>query len=313
LLAEPGFSDKDALAGLVKECGEPIFRALETDLCASRRQPIANSIRLLAAAAPERLVMAMRQTFRHWEWSLQDLAVTELARQKDSATRKAIARALLDLLGAAHLHVAPAMIDSIALAREHSAIPHLIELASGEISGAQDTFVRIRAIEALARLRAHSAAPHLREIAIKRSGLTYVYPAGLRSAAQEALAFLEGEKSSFSLQNLSGANGTSGSRFAQPRRYRRIALSSPLSAEIESGKKVSARVRALALGGALVETGSELNVGESLQIEIHAGLGRIRSTAVIRNSTPQGYGVEFVHMDQEDREKLRRRLLKLLN
>ena len=42
------------------------------------------------------------------------------------------------------------------------------------------------------------------------------------------------------------------------------------------------------------------------------GLGRIRSTAVVRNASPEGYGVEFVHMDQDDHDKLRRRLVKLL-
>jgi hypothetical protein len=50
-----------------------------------------------------------------------------------------------------------------------------------------------------------------------------------------------------------------------------------------------------------------------MRIEIHAGLGRIRSTAVVRNANPEGYGVEFVHMDEEDREKLRRRVVRLLH
>jgi hypothetical protein len=33
---------------------------------------------------------------------------------------------------------------------------------------------------------------------------------------------------------------------------------------------------------------------------------------VVRNTNPTGYGIEFVHMEQEDREKLRRRLVKLV-
>ncbi len=294
---------------LIRACGEPVLRALETDLCATRRQPVARAIKLLAQAAPERLALALRQTLRHWDWNLQDLAVTELARHSEPAVRKQVAQIFLELLGTAHPHVAPAMVDAIALAQETSAIPRLMEIAGKEDAGAADTFIRIKAIEALGRLQAREAAAKLAEIATKRSGLTYVFPAGLRSAAEEALALLEG-KASAVLQNLPGSRA--GARFAQPRRYRRVALSTPLSAEIESGKKTPARIRALALGGALVETGSRLAVGESLQIEIHAGLGRIRSTAVIRNWGPQGYGIEFVHMGHEDREKLRRRLLKLL-
>jgi hypothetical protein len=54
-------------------------------------------------------------------------------------------------------------------------------------------------------------------------------------------------------------------------------------------------------------------VGESLRIEIHAGFDKIRATAVVRSVSGKGCGVEFVHMSQEDREKLRRRINKLID
>ena len=68
----------------------------------------------------------------------------------------------------------------------------------------------------------------------------------------------------------------------------------------------------IALGGALIETKRQLVPGETLRIEIHIGLRRIAATAVVRTAHPQGYGIEFVHMKQEDREKLRSYMSKLL-
>jgi hypothetical protein len=37
---------------------------------------------------------------------------------------------------------------------------------------------------------------------------------------------------------------------------------------------------------------------------VRAGLRKINFTAVVRNTGPDGNGVEFVHMKDEDRDKL---------
>jgi hypothetical protein len=39
---------------------------------------------------------------------------------------------------------------------------------------------------------------------------------------------------------------------------------------------------------------------------VRSGLRKIHFTAVVRNIGPDGSGVEFVHMKDEDREKLRK-------
>jgi hypothetical protein len=314
LLASPESAGAlPAMARLVRATDETVLRALETDISGTRRQRIATGIKLLSAASPERLAAALPRVLAGWDWNLQDLAVTELARNPHPGLRRQVAHIFLDLLNDAHLHVVPGMIDLIALAQEDSAVPRLTEMATGEMNGAQDTFIRIKAIEALGRLRATVAAPRLRELAAKRSGLTYAYPAGLRSAAEEALELLEDGPGSARLLAAAQSGEKPSTPFSRPRRYRRVPLPSPLPASIEGPHSAPARVRAIALGGALVETGSRLAIGDSMQIEIHSGLGRIRSTAVVRNSNPEGYGIEFVHMEQEDREKLRRRLVKLLH
>ncbi len=67
-----------------------------------------------------------------------------------------------------------------------------------------------------------------------------------------------------------------------------------------------ARVRTISLGGAYLESERRLAVGDSFKVEIRAGFRRIHTTAVVRNSGPEGGGVEFVQMKEDDREKLRR-------
>jgi hypothetical protein len=150
------------------------------------------------------------------------------------------------------------------------------------------------------------------ELMRSRAGLTYTEPAGLRSAAEDALALIENRPSSARLRASNQATEKSSARFDHPRRYVRVRLTSPLAAKLAGPHGATAVVRVMALGGAMIETNSRLNIGESVQIEIRSGLRRIVSTAVVRSASTAGYGIEFVHMKQEDRENLRRHVGKLL-
>jgi hypothetical protein len=47
-------------------------------------------------------------------------------------------------------------------------------------------------------------------------------------------------------------------------------------------------------------------------LEIRTGLRSIQSTAVVRNITAAGAGVEFVHLKPRDRERLRRLITQLV-
>jgi hypothetical protein len=51
-------------------------------------------------------------------------------------------------------------------------------------------------------------------------------------------------------------------------------------------------------------------VGDSLKLEVRSGLRKIHCTAIVRNTAPGGGGVEFVHMKDEDRTKLRKLVLR---
>jgi hypothetical protein len=181
-----------------------------------------------------------------------------------------------------------------------------MEIAAGEHESLRDQFVRIKAIEALGRLRATEAAELLRTLVESREGLTYAEPAGLRAAAEDALALIENRPSFKQAAAAFGAPGQSSSGYVIPRRYTRVPLDSPLRAQIEGAPAGLARVKTISLGGAYLESPRKLSVGDSIKLEVRAGLRKINFTAVVRNIGPDGSGVEFVHMRDEDREKLRK-------
>ena len=308
LTAPSGLDALPAMARLLRAVGEPAIGALEARLFEPRRQRATAAVKLLAATQPARLVAALPRALPSWDWSLQDLAVSELARLEVPGTASAFAATVAE----AHPMVVPMMLDQIGVAQETGAAPLLLEIAAGGNEGLRDVFARIKAIEALGRMRVTEAADLLRQILRQRHGLTHVEPAGLRAAAEEALALIENRPSSARVRAAYEALEKASLSFPRPRRYLRIPLSAPFVAQIEGSSSGSARVRTISLGGAFLESKRQLAVGNSIRVEIRAGLRRIHGTAVVRNVALDGGGVEFVHMRQEDREKLRRLVRRLL-
>jgi hypothetical protein len=307
LLTEPrGAEFLPAMARLLRTIGVPVLNLLETRLYEARRQRVSAAIKLLAAADADRLLRGLARALASWEWNLQDLAISELARPANAASAQSAAFVFSAVLADAHPLVVPMMIDQIGLAQETTSVPQLLEIAAGEHETLRDQFVRIKAIEALGRMRAHEAAELLRTLAEKRDGIAYSEPAGLRAAAEDALAMLEDRPSSARVRAAFEAAAQSSASYVIPRRYARVPLESPLRAQIDGSQAGYARVKTISLGGAYLESPRKLNVGDSIQLEIRTGLRKIHFTAVVRNIGPQGNGVEFVHMKDEDREKLRK-------
>jgi len=301
------------MARLLRSIGVPVLTVLETRLFEARRQRVSAAIRMLAAADPDRLLRGLTRAMASWEWNLQDLAVSELSRPANSSSAQSTAFVFSAILQDAHPLVVPMMIDQIGLGLETTAVPLLMEIAAGEHDTLLDQFVRIKAIEALGRLRATEAVDLLRQLAGKREGLTYVEPGGLRAAAEDALALMEeGPHSARARAAFEPAAPPLGN-FAIPRRYARIPLESPLRAQIGGPQISMARIKTISLGGAFVESPSRLNPGDSIQLEIRSGLRKIHSTAIVRNVGPNGNGVEFVHMKDGDRERLRKLVQKYLS
>ena len=313
LLTDPrGPEMLPAMARLLRTIGVPVLTLLETRLFEARRQRVSAAIRLLAAADPDRLLRGLTRAMASWEWNLQDLAVSELARPANMPSAQSTAFVFSAILQDAHPLVVPMMIDQIGIGQESTAVPLLMEIAAGEHDTLRDQFVRIKAIEALGRLRAVEAIELLRQLAGKREGLTYIEPGGLRAAAEDALALMEEGPASARARAAFEPAAPPLGNFVVPRRYARIPLESPLRAQIGGPQMTMARVKTISLGGAYLESPGRLNPGDSIQLEIRTGLRKIHSTAIVRNVGPHGNGVEFVHMKDEDRERLRKLVQKYL-
>ena len=307
LLTEPHSAELlPAMARLMRTIGVPVLTLLETRLYEARRQRVSAAIKLLAAADPERLLRGLTRALASWEWNLQDLAISELARPANAASARSTAFVFSAILSDAHPLVVPMMIDQIGLTQEMTAVAQLMEIAAGEHDILRDQFVRIKAIEALGRMRAPEAAELLRTIVEKREGLTYAEPSGLRAAAEDALAFLEDGPTSVRVRAAFAAAASSNGSYVVQRRYTRVPLESPLRAHIDGSQAGLARVKTISLGGAYLESSKKLTVGDSIQLEVRSGLRKIHFTAVVRNIGDAGNGVEFVHMKDEDRERLRK-------
>jgi hypothetical protein len=313
LAEERGGSLLPAMARLIRTIGVPVLTILETRLYEARPQRVTAAIKLLATADPDRLLRGLTRTLPSWEWNMQDLAISELSRPTNAPNAQTAASVFASVLINAHPLVVPMMIDQIGLSGESSAIPQLMEIAAGDHTTLRDQFVRIKAIEALGRLRATESMQLLHLLAERRSGIAYAEPSGLRAAAQDALAMIEDRPTSASARATFDPPNAHGVVYAVPRRYTRVPLDAPLRAQV-SAKAAGAslaRVKTISLGGAYLESSKTLSVGESVQLEVRSGLGKkIHCTAIVRNSTPGGNGVEFVHMNDEDRNKLRKLVLR---
>jgi hypothetical protein len=312
LTAPEGIDLLPPMVRLVRATGEPVLATLAARLHEPHRQPALTAIKLLAAADPLRLIAALPRALPSWDWNLQDLAVSELSRLHDEALASRVSRAFFECVEEAHHLVVPAMLDAIGLANDASATPLLLQIAAGTHATLRDIFFRIKAVEALGRMHATDAADLLRTIARSRSGLSYIEPAGLRSAADEALALLENHPAAARVRARTEALEKSARPYSRPRRYQRIPLASSFSARLAGSVSGSARINTIGLGGAFVQSAQRMTVGDSLKVEIRTGLRHIQSTAVVRNVSHDGGGIEFVHMKAEDRELLRRVIVRLL-
>jgi hypothetical protein len=313
LLTSPdGLNYLPAMVRLIHGTGEPVLGALEFRLYEARKQRAATSIHLLASADPKRLAAALPKALASWEWSLQDLAATELMRWTNPPVVAATAQAFLATLAEAHAMVVPCMIDHLGIAHETAAIPLLMQIAQGEHPTLRDIYFRIKAIEALGRMRVAEAAAPLLRMVRERNGLAHEEPAALRSVAEEALALLENRSTAARARVAETARAKPSGARSRPRRYTRARVTPPMQAAISGNRNGPARVRVLALGGAFLETDQRLSVGDSMQLEIRTGIRKIQSTAVVRNITATGAGVEFVHLKPRDRERLRRLILQLV-
>jgi hypothetical protein len=102
--------------------------------------------------------------------------------------------------------------------------------------------------------------------------------------------------------------------WVRQRRYERIVLRKTLSATISSSwGKSSIVIRELSLGGGMGTKEDNLRVGSEANIDINAGVRRVRGQVLLRRARVNEIGFEIVNTDLESRYRLRRILMDSLD
>ena len=102
--------------------------------------------------------------------------------------------------------------------------------------------------------------------------------------------------------------------WVRQRRYERIVLRRTLSATISSSwGKSSILIRELSLGGGMGTKEDNLRVGSEANIDINAGVRRVRGQVLLRRARVNEVGFEIVNTDLESRYRLRRILMDSLD
>lgn len=97
------------------------------------------------------------------------------------------------------------------------------------------------------------------------------------------------------------------------RRYTRIATPKGVWVAWQEGDRHEiSRVLDLNLGGLFITTQHPLAIGTFVSILLSVPEGEIRGRAVVRNTTPQGMGVEFAELREQDAVRLQRLIARLL-
>ena len=102
--------------------------------------------------------------------------------------------------------------------------------------------------------------------------------------------------------------------WVRQRRYERIVLRKTLSATISSSwGKSNILIRELSLGGGMGTKEDNLRVGSEANIDINAGVRRVRGQVLLRRARVNEIGFEIVNTDLESRYRLRRILMDSLD
>jgi hypothetical protein len=77
------------------------------------------------------------------------------------------------------------------------------------------------------------------------------------------------------------------------------------------GREDTSRVRDLGLGGLFVQTARPPSVGASVKVYFLVQEGQIRSSAAVQHVGPNGLGLKFSAMPDEDRQRLKELMARL--
>ena len=307
--------DCDHLVALAQAIGPQVAAPLLDCLRAGPAAEAAEVVGLLTRLDPAMAEVLLSARITEFSRALQDRIVRQLASSGGSAR----SRILLAVLDGLDPLVMPLALDEIGMAGDPQALGRLLLMADGDLPARAGPFLRVKAVEALGRLRSPAAVKVLRRIAEGRHRWRWANPRELRIAAAQALAKLDPQwladflpQSGLTDQDLAlpPLDAQPDSRWARQRRHPRVRLLRSLPA-VTTNLKDNCRmeIKTVSLIGGVAKLERHLQPGTQVQLKLASGMRGIFATALMRDYRAQDMAFEFVDMNLEERNRLRRFLI----
>jgi hypothetical protein len=306
--------DCELLAEIVRGLGEDAsIRLLET-LQTAPASEAAETVGLLAQLLPDAVAKVLPVRLSQWPRTAHDRSVRQLA----SAMAEYRVRLLVLLYDALDPLIRPLALDEMGMSGHPDCIPKLMEVAADDDT---DGFCRVKAIEALGRLRATGASTFLQHVMDARQLWRWTFSEELRIAAAQSLMRID---ATTALEKLPASGLDRKDLILEPsdvepnapvirqRRYARVRLSKNLTATTTNLRdNIRISIPEMNLGGGVGAGDRHLAPGSLLSLKIAHGVRSIKAQAVVRGARPQAMAFEFVDMNLDERNRLRRLLMEL--
>ena len=305
----------DRMVEIVKELGSPAQQQLREMLRTGQPRQAAGVVGLLSRLDVPTMLELLPTRLPEWNRFYHDVVVRQVA----YGAAHDRGRSLLELLEVLDQLVLPQAIDEIGMSGDRTAVPPLLVIAeSGEAQG-RSPLLQLKAVESLGRLREPEAVPVLRNLLEAKKMWKWINHRELRIAAAQALTKIDPRYGSQVLAEsglepaelaIAPLDAAPACPWVRQRRYERIVLRKTLSATISSSwGKSNIQVRELSLGGGMGTKEDNLRIGSEANIEINAGMRKIRGQVLLRRARVNEIGFELVNTDLESRYRLRRLLV----
>ncbi|MGZ4733560.1 MAG: HEAT repeat domain-containing protein [Terriglobales bacterium] len=309
----------DRIVDIVKELGTPAQEQIREMLRTGQPRQAASVVGLLSRLDVPTLLELLPGRLPEWNRFYHDVVVRQVA----YGAAHDRGRTLLELLEILDPLVLPQAIDEIGMSGDRTAVPPLVVMAeAGETEG-RSPLLQLKAVESLGRLRENDAVPVLRNLLEAKKMWRLISHRELRIAAAQALVKIDPRYGSQIMAEsglepgelaIAPLDAAPACPWVRQRRYERIVLRRTLSATISSSwGKSSILIRELSLGGGMGTKEDNLRVGSEANIDINAGVRRVRGQVLLRRARANEVGFELVNTDLESRFRLRRILMDSLD
>ena len=248
-----------------------------------------------------------------WGRSIHDAVVRQIGIGVEEQ-RGPLLLLLLDRFDPAIL---PEVISEIGVSSDPMVALRLMRLAEGELPASASPYVQVKAIEALSWLRDTHAGPLLQELLTARGMLGWKNPREIRIVAAQALTKLD---PGFRLPPRSGLQAIElklapldpdpAQAWLRQRRYFRVVPSHMLPASMQTSRaRCRVMINLLSLGGGKGEREGRLTPGTEATLNLQVGMRNLSSRVLVRDTGGDDLAFEIIHIDLDDRLRLRRLLL----